>query len=204
MIRRLDYSPERKRAGDQKEPSLMARPVPPEDESREEAVSTIGRAATDPSWRHTTAGRLLHNAARKFDARVLEILSERGWKDVRLVHINLTRCLEFSGTRLTELAKRAAMTKQAMGELVDECERIDLVARTADATDGRAKIVIFTTRGKRFMGAFRDAIATAEEEMMAQFGPERLRGLKDLLTQYAGENWEEVPAEEVAPAPRAR
>jgi DNA-binding MarR family transcriptional regulator len=174
------------------------------DESREEGVSTIGRAAADPSWRHTTAGRLLHNAARKFDAHVLQILSERGWKDVRLVHINLTRCLEFSGTRLTELAKRAAMTKQAMGELVDECERIDLVARTADPSDGRAKIVVFTTRGKRFMGAFRDAIATAEEEMTAQFGLERLRGIKEALAQYAGETWEGAPEEEAAPALRAR
>ncbi|HEX4330199.1 MAG TPA: MarR family winged helix-turn-helix transcriptional regulator [Burkholderiales bacterium] len=187
----------------------MARPVPPEDQSREKGVSTIGRAAADPSWRHTTAGRLLHNAARKFDARVLEILSERGWKDVRLVHINLTRCLEFSGTRLTELAKRAAMTKQAMGELVDECERIDLVARTADATDGRAKIVVFTARGKRFMAAFRDAIATAEEEMTVQFGPERLRELKEALAQYAGEtregaSAEDVPREEAAPRARAR
>jgi len=182
----------------------MARPVLLEDESRGEGVSTIGRAATDPSWRHTTAGRLLHNAARKFDARVLEILSERGWKEVRLVHINLTRCLEFSGTRLTELAKRAAMTKQAMGELVDECERIDLVARTADPSDGRAKIVIFTTRGKRFMGAFRDAIATAEEEMTVQFGTARLRELKEALAQYAGEAWEETPSDEATPAPRAR
>lgn len=182
----------------------MARPMARGDASREEDVSTIGRAATDPSWRHTTAGRLLHNAARKFDAQVLDILSERGWKDVRLVHVNLTRCLEFSGTRLTELAKRAAMTKQAMGELVDECERIDLVARTADPSDGRAKIVTFTTRGKRFMGAFRDAIATAEEEMTAQFGPERLRDLKEALAQYAGETWEGASGEEAAPAPRVR
>ncbi|HEY4371461.1 MAG TPA: MarR family winged helix-turn-helix transcriptional regulator [Burkholderiales bacterium] len=185
----------------------MARPGAQEDESHEESSSTFGRAATDPTWRHTTAGRLLHNAARKFDARVLDILAERGWQDVRLVHVNLTRCLELSGTRLTELARRAAMTKQAMGELVDECERIDLVARTADPTDGRAKIVVFTTRGKRFMTAFRDAVAAAENEMTAQFGATRLRELKQALAQYAGEAdeaREESGEEQAAPAPRAR
>lgn len=182
----------------------MARPGLQEEEAREEGSSTFGRAATDPTWRHTTAGRLLHNAARKFDARVLDILDARGWKDVRLVHINLTRCLELSGTRLTELAKRAAMTKQAMGELVDECERIDLVARTADPTDGRAKIVVFTTRGKRFMTAFRDAVAAAENEMTAQFGPRRLHDLKEALAQYAGEAHEESGEAQAAPAPRAR
>ena len=142
------------------------------------------RPAADPSWRYTTIGRHLHNAARKFDARVLVILSERGWEEVRLVHINLTRCLDFSGTRLTELAKRAAMTKQAMGELVDECERIELVERSADPTDGRAKIVVFTARGKRFMSAFRDALTTAEEEMEFQLGGTRVQEIKQALADY--------------------
>jgi DNA-binding MarR family transcriptional regulator len=154
-------------------------------EPDEGAVSTTARAAADPSWRYTTVGRYLHNAARKFDARVLAILADRGWGEVRLVHVNLTRCLDFSGTRLTELAKRAAMTKQAMGELVDECERIELVVRTADPTDGRAKIVVFTARGKRFMSAFRDAIFAAEEEMAAQLGEARMRDIKQALADYA-------------------
>jgi DNA-binding MarR family transcriptional regulator len=148
-------------------------------------MTSVARAAADPSWRYTTIGRHLHNAARKFDARVLSILSERGWEDVRLVHITLTRSLDFSGSRLTELARRAAMTKQAMGELVDECERIALVERTADPTDGRAKIVVFTARGKRFMSAFRDALAAAEQEMEDQLGERRLQDIKRALVDYA-------------------
>ena len=146
---------------------------------------STGRDITDPSWRYTTIGRHLHNAARKFDARVLALMALRGWAEVRLVHINLTRCLDYSGTRLTELAKRAAMTKQAMGELVDECEGMGLVERTADPTDGRAKIVVFTARGKRFMSAFRDALSTAEEEMEFQLGGARMRDLKQALADYA-------------------
>jgi len=146
---------------------------------------TTVRALADPTWRFTSIGRYLHNAARKFDARVLAILSEQGWEDVRLVHITLTRALDFSGTRLTELAKRAAITKQAMGELVDECERIGLVERTADPTDGRAKIVIFTPRGKRFMNAFRQALTTAEDEMTAQLGGERVGEIRQALADYA-------------------
>ena len=143
------------------------------------------RDITDPSWRYTTIGRYLHNAARKFDARVLAILAERGWAEVRLVHVNLTRCLDFSGTRLTELAKRAAMTKQAMGELVDECEVMGLIARTADPTDGRAKIVVFTAPGKRFMAAFSDAIEQAEAEMTGQLGASKVKAMKQALADYA-------------------
>lgn len=140
---------------------------------------------TDPSWRYTTIGRYLHNAARKFDARVLAILAERGWAEVRLVHVNLTRCLDYSGTRLTELARRAAMTKQAMGELVDECEGMGLIARTADPTDGRAKIVVFTASGKRFMAAFSDAIEQAEAEMTGQLGAAKVNAMKQALADYA-------------------
>ena len=142
-------------------------------------------AKDDPCWRYTTVGRYLHNAARKFDARVLEILAEHGWEEVRLVHVNLTRCLDFGGTRLTELARRAAMTKQAMGELVDECERIELVTRTADPTDGRAKIVVFTARGQRLMATFRDAVQSAEDEMMHQLGRARVVQIKEALADYA-------------------
>ena len=148
-------------------------------------MARSARAAADPTWRYTTVGRYLHNAARKFDGRVLAILSERGWEEVRLVHITLTRALDFSGTRLTELAKRAAMTKQAMGELVDECERLELVERSADPTDGRAKIVTFTARGKQFMNAFRQALATAEDEMVAQLGQARVQDIRQALGDYA-------------------
>jgi DNA-binding MarR family transcriptional regulator len=146
-------------------------------------MSAAGGAG-DPSWRYSNVGRHFHNAARKFDARVLAILGERGWDEVRLVHINLTRCLDYSGTRLTELAKRAAMTKQAMGELVDECERMGLVERTADPTDGRAKIVVFTAPGKRFMGAFRDAIEETEAEITRQLGAPQVREMKQALADY--------------------
>lgn len=149
------------------------------------AVPGADRDAADPAWRHSTVGRYLHNAARKFDARVLAVMAQCGWSEVRLVHINLTRCLDYSGTRLTELARRAAMTKQAMGELVDECERLGLIARTADPTDGRAKIVVFTAAGKRFMEAFRDALEQAEAEMGSQIGGARMRELRQALADYA-------------------
>jgi len=162
------------------------------------------RLEADPSWRYTTIGRYLHNAARKFDARVLAILSEQGWEDVRLVHITLTRALDFSGTRLTELARRAAMTKQAMGELVDECERLQLVERTADPTDGRAKIVTFTPRGKRFMNAFRQALAAAEEEMVAQLGDGRVDDMKQALSDYAEGTRSRSSAAERAPRVRVK
>lgn len=49
-----------------------------------------------------------------------------------------------AGIRLTELAARANMTKQAMAELVAEIERRGYLQRTTDPADRRAKIIKFT------------------------------------------------------------
>lgn len=140
--------------------------------------------ATD-EWRHTNIGRLLNNALRHFEARVFELLAEAGHTEARLTHLNLTRSLDASGTRMTELARRAGVTKQAIGELIVECEELGLIKRTADPTDARAKIVKFTERGCEWLEAFHDALEQAEAEMQRALGTLRVDGLKAALKAYA-------------------
>src|SRR5437867_1256959 len=99
------------------------------------------------AWRRVNIGRLLHNAIGRFEARVLAVMCERGQDGLRASHINLTRNLDITGTTAVELARRAGMTKQAMAEIICECERLGFVEREPDPNDGRAKIVRFTERG---------------------------------------------------------
>jgi DNA-binding MarR family transcriptional regulator len=122
------------------------------------------------AWRHANIGRLLNNAVRRFEARVLELMSASGHVDTRIAHVGLTRNLDVEGTRLTELARRASMSKQAMGELVDQCVELGLVDRVADPSDRRARIVMFTPAGLDWLDAFRDAVDVAEQEMRAELG----------------------------------
>lgn len=138
------------------------------------------------TWRRENVGRLLNNAVRRFEARVLELMSEGGHSETRIAHINLTRNLDIGGTRLTELARRAEMTKQAMGELVDQCAALGLVDRTTDPADRRARIVTFTPAGIVWLEAFRDAVDIAENEMRAEIGPETMDALLRGLDAYAG------------------
>jgi DNA-binding MarR family transcriptional regulator len=134
------------------------------------------------AWRHANIGRFLNNAGRRFEARVLELMNERGHAQTRIAHVSLTRNLDVEGTRLTELARRASMSKQAMGELVDQCMELGLVDRTADPSDGRARIVKFTRAGLIWLDAFRGAVDVAEREMRAELGKATmdtiLKGLK--------------------------
>jgi DNA-binding MarR family transcriptional regulator len=136
------------------------------------------------AWRHANVGRLLNNAVRRFEARVLELMSASGHVETRIAHVNLTRNLDVEGTRLTELARRASMSKQAMGELVDQCADLGLVDRVADPSDGRARIVMFTPAGLAWLDAFRDAVDAAEQEMRAELGKTTMDAILKGLALY--------------------
>ena len=136
---------------------------------------------TELSWRVTHLGRLLGDALRRFDERVLWLmsrdelvplaLSNLAAKDqVGAAHVHLTRHLALKGSRLTDLASSAGMSKQAMGDLVTQCEAWALVTRQTDAHDKRAKNVMFTKDGLLWLGAFERAVAQAESEFRAAVG----------------------------------
>lgn len=145
----------------------------------------------DESWRHSNIGRLLANALNRFERRVFEILAENGHDEVRYSHINLTRNLDVDGTITTELARRAGMTKQAMGEIVEQCEQLGLVERVRDKRDARAKIVRFTPDGLAWLNAFRAALATAEQEMRDELGYLRTDAIASALEAY-GHDFDEL------------
>jgi DNA-binding MarR family transcriptional regulator len=84
----------------------------------------------------------------------------------------MTRHLSLQGSRLTELAQAAGMSKQAMGNLVDQCEAWGLIKRENDSRDARAKRVVFTETGLAWLAAFQMAVAQAESEFKDSVGVE--------------------------------
>lgn len=147
--------------------------------------------AHDDSWRHSNVGRLLNNARNRFDQRVLEILSENGHKEIRFSHFNLIRNLDIEGTIATELAKRAGITKQAMGDIVEQCVQFGIVERVINEQDRRAKIVKFNEAGLEWLEAFRLAITTAEQEMRDELGYLRTDAIVSALKAYS-ENFDQL------------
>mgnify|MGYP003332096456 FL=1 len=132
-------------------------------------------------WRPSHLGRLLGHAMRRFDTRVRLLmaqhidvplaLSNLAARDkVSAAHIHLTRHLPLAGARLSELAAMAGMSKQAMGDLVTQCEAWGLVQRVPDDTDARAKRIVFTDTGLDWLRAFEQAVAQTEEEFRQEVG----------------------------------
>ena len=146
-------------------------------------------SARHDAWRQTHLGRLMGHALRRFDARVLQLmarnvdvplaLSHLAARDqVSAAHVHITRHLALEGSRLTDLARAAGMSKQAMGDLVDQCAAWGLVQREADPLDARARRVVFTPVGLAWLQAFKEAVAQAEAEFREAVG-------KDVATVVA-------------------
>ena len=151
----------------------------------------------DTSWRLTHLGRLMGHALRRFDERVLSLMASNievplalsnlaARNQVGAAHIHITRHLGLGGSRLTDLAASAGMSKQAMGDLVDQCDAWGLVRREADPYDKRARRVVFTESGLLWLEAFRCAVAQAEEEFRQAVGGEVAIVVSLGLEAYAG------------------
>ena len=121
------------------------------------------------------------NALRRFDERVLQLMAKdvlvplalsnlAARAQVGAAHIHITRHLQVGGSRLTELASNAGMSKQAMGDLVTQCEAWGLVTREPDLLDKRARQVVFTASGLLWLQAFERAVAQAEREFKQAVG----------------------------------
>jgi DNA-binding MarR family transcriptional regulator len=151
----------------------------------------------EENWRLTHLGRLLGHALRRFDERVLVLMARNvdvplalsnlaARAQVGAAHIHITRHLAVGGSRLTDLAHSAGMSKQAMGDLVDQCEAWGLVTREADPRDARARRVCFTPTGLAWLQAFRDAVAQAEAEFREEVGDNVATVVAIGLEAYAG------------------
>jgi DNA-binding MarR family transcriptional regulator len=126
--------------------------------------------------------RLLLEGHRVLSSELVAALDERGWPDLRAGHaavfLNVDRR---SGTRLTELARRARMTKQGMMLIVDDLEGRGYVRRVPDPDDARAKVVRLTARGRRCVADCRRAVQALEARTRRTLGDRRYDTLREAV-----------------------
>jgi DNA-binding MarR family transcriptional regulator len=116
--------------------------------------------------------RYIHNA-----------FAEAGYTNLRPAHMPILMYVDHppNGTRITELAERAQITKQSMGELVADMERLGFVERIPDPTDQRAKIVRYTERGWAMHETAIEIGTRLEADWSARIGAENFAELRRLL-----------------------
>ena len=92
-------------------------------------------------------GALMRAPLQALSSRVAADLVAAGFDELRPAQLVVFQHLNAGGSRVTDLAARAQMTKQSMGALVDDLERWGYVERVPDPNDRRARIVRRTSRG---------------------------------------------------------
>lgn len=128
-------------------------------------------------------GWLLAQTDRLFAEGVTRAMNARGYRGIRLVHIALIRNVDADGTRITEIARRAGMTKQATGQLVREFVELGYVRVVEDRSDARARVARYTPKGRRLRLAVADAIAATERDLTGLVEPREAAFLKDALAR---------------------
>lgn len=115
--------------------------------------------------------------------RMFRALQDAGFNDWTLAQCRVFQRVSPDGSRLTDLADQAQMSKQSAGVMVDQLERLGYVRRAPDPTDGRARLIVIEQRGRR---AVEVAMATLDEilaEWETYLGTRNFTLLQQILDQ---------------------
>ena len=128
-------------------------------------------------------GLLCFIAYRAMETRVMDAVLGAGFDDITIAQARMFARIGPDGTRLTDLAEQAQVTKQTAGFLVNQLERGGYVRREADPGDGRARLVRITPKGQAAVAAARAAEAAVEAEWTSHLGRNVTAQLRRALTQ---------------------
>lgn len=140
-----------------------------------------GRKISKVWGRPMQVGILLKIPFVRLDQEVDRRLNEMGFRDIRPAHHAVFQFLPTDGIRLTELAQRAHVTKQSMGELVRYLEAHDYLERVPDPSDSRAQIIRRTPRAWKLFDAVDRIIDDVEREWARKMGVKDFNKLIELL-----------------------
>ena len=132
-----------------------------------------------------TIGYLLRLPYETLSRRVYGALAARGFPDIRPAHSAVFRYIEPSGSRVSELAERAHLTKQSMSYLVEALAQSGYVTIAPDSEDGRAKRVCLTKRGRDVSKTLVALSREVEEDFAARLSRGRMAVLRDVLNELA-------------------
>lgn len=126
-------------------------------------------------------GMLLFLPYRAMEQRVMAAVAAAGFDDLTLAQSRVFQRIAPGGSRLTDLAEQAQITKQSAGFLVDALQERGYVERVPDPSDARARLVRIAPRGEQVLSVAAAAVADVEAEWAAHLGPATMDDLRGAL-----------------------
>ena len=134
--------------------------------------------------------RLLGVGLDQFSGQLDERVAAAGYGDIRPGHGCVFGGIDpDNGSRLTDLAERAMMTKQSVGEVTSDLERLGYVERVPDPDDGRAKLIRLTPKGREAYAIGQLLIDEVERDWAQRFGEEGVTALREVLEAVHAERF---------------
>jgi len=148
--------------------------TPPHDEFERE-VAAAKRAST---------AQLLFRCARLLNDEAIDRLRDHTQQpNLRAAHTALFPHLDLGGTRLTEVARRMGISKQAVGQLVNDMVAMGWLERIPDPADGRAKLIRFSTQeGSSILDGLA-FLRDLERDVAEHLGIDDMQALHDILVR---------------------
>src|SRR3954470_1986987 len=135
---------------------------------------------TDPRQRQEL-GILLFVANRALEQRAYDAVLAAGITDITLTQARIAARIAPNGSRVSDLAEQARVTKQSAASLIEQLERAEYVERVPDPTDGRARLVRVTPRLQRVAEVADAEVARVLAEWADHLGDDRLKELHEIL-----------------------
>lgn len=127
--------------------------------------------------------QVLFKVARLLNEQAIETFNSKrvGKQQFRPSHMTLIPHLALEGSRITTLAEQMQISKQAVGQVVEELEQMGVVCRIPDPSDGRAKLVTFTKVGRQSMLQGLGVLSKMENELATVVGVKKMKELRTTL-----------------------
>lgn len=115
--------------------------------------------------------------------RIFHALQDAGFDDWTLAQCRVFQRIAPNGSRLTDLAEQAQMSKQSAGVLVDQLESLGYVRRVPDPADGRARLIVIEKRGRRAIEVVTATLDEIHSEWKTYLGTRNFTLLQQILDQ---------------------
>ena len=126
---------------------------------------------------------MLRAVYNRLTAEIQTAVNAAGLDDFRPVHGNVIPFVPEEGITVSELASRVDLSKQAIGQVVEELERLGYVERRVNPKDRRARLLFLTTRGRAVRPAAQAASKAVERRWAELIGPDSLESLRTVLRE---------------------
>jgi DNA-binding MarR family transcriptional regulator len=126
-------------------------------------------------------GILLFVANRELERRAHDAVVAAGITDITLAQARVAARIGADGTRVSDLAEQARVTKQSAAFLVEQLEAAGYVERVPDPTDRRARLVRLTSRARRVAEVADAEVERVLAEWAGHVGEDRLRHMHETL-----------------------